>query len=133
MQNSDSVTGSCLCSKIQFTISAFERDVVMCHCQQCRKQSGHAYAASNVKNDNLHISGSDNIKWDEASDFAKRGFCKHCGSVLFWKANDSNTTSVMAGSLESPTGLTTKMHIFTEYKGDYYELNDGIPQHKLSD
>ncbi len=127
------VKGSCLCGKIELHIVELNRDVVVCHCQQCRKQTGHMVAATRVKDSALKLTGDEHIKWYEASAQAKRGFCKHCGSLLLWKANATDTTSVMAGCLESPTGLEMKSHIFTEFKGDYYELNDGIPAFNRSD
>jgi len=105
----------------------------MCHCQQCRKQTGHLVAATRVSDKGLELSGDEHLKWFAASDEAKRGFCKHCGSVLFWKSNDSDTTAVMAGSLESPTGLETTAHIFTAFKGDYYDITDGLPEYERSD
>lgn len=105
----------------------------MCHCQQCRKQTGHLVAATRVNDSGLELTGYEHLTWFAATEDAKRGFCKHCGSVLFWKANGTDVTAVMAGSLESPTGLTTTAHIFTEFKGDYYEITDGIPQSTASD
>lgn len=127
------VTGSCLCGKINFKVDELTRDVVMCHCQQCRKQTGHLVAASRVDDNALHMTGEEHLTWFAASDDAKRGFCKHCGSILFWKSNGTSSTAVMAGSLESPTGLKTTAHIFTEFKGDYYDISDGLPQYKASD
>lgn len=133
MKTNHPVTGSCLCGKISFKIDELTRDVVMCHCQQCRKQTGHQVAATRVDDSALELTGEEHLTWFAATDDAKRGFCKHCGSVLFWKSNGSNSTAVMAGSLERPTGLETTKHIFTEFKGDYYDIADGLPQHKLSD
>jgi len=133
MKKNLSVTGSCLCGEVSFSISELDRDVVVCHCQQCRKQTGHVVAATRVSDKALKTTGEQHIHWYAASESAKRGFCRHCGSLLFWKSNDSEHTSVMAGSLDSPTGLETVAHIFTEFKGDYYKLNDDLPQHLRSD
>lgn len=133
MKENHPVSGSCLCGKVTFTADELSRDVVMCHCQQCRKQTGHMVAASRVQDKCLHLKGDKNLTWYAATDEAKRGFCKHCGSLLFWKRDGTDHTAVMAGSLESPTGLQTIAHIFTEFKGDYYEIADGVPQHRRSD
>ncbi len=56
---------------------------------------------------------------------AGRGFCKTCGSLLFWKGDASPTISVAAGSLNGKTGLKTEGHIYCADKGDYYEIHDG--------
>jgi hypothetical protein len=108
------------------------RDVVYCHCSQCRKQSGHYYAATNVANEDLHVEGEDNITWYRSSDFAQRGFCKTCGSALFWKPQEGRYTSVLAGLFDKPTGLQGGCHIFVSDKGDYYDIEDRLPRFERS-
>jgi len=126
---SDIHTGHCLCGAVRFRAMGPLRDVVACHCSQCRRQTGHFYAATNVGNANLEIEGGENVGWYRASDAAGRGFCRICGSALFWKADDANYTSIMAGAFDGPTGLKIACHIYCADKGDYYELDDGVPQY----
>ncbi len=61
-------------------------------------------------------------------DAARRGFCPTCGAFLFWKHNDESTMSFALGAIDGPTGLRLQKHIFTAFKGDYYEIADGVPQ-----
>ena len=124
--------GACLCGAVGFVVSGPLRGVVYCHCSQCRRQSGHFYAATNVADANLEITGADKITWFSASEFAKRGFCSVCGSVLFWKHNEEAETSVLAGSFDQPSGLRSESHIFVGDKGDYYTIDDGLPQFERS-
>lgn len=121
-------TGSCLCEKVTFTLNGPLRGVVACHCSQCRKQTGHHYAATDIADEHITIEGEENITWYMASDFAKRGFCKHCGSALFWKHIKLDKISVMAGSIDEPNDLKMEKHIFCADKGSYYEIADGLPQ-----
>ncbi len=125
-------TGSCLCGAVRFKIDGALRDVVYCHCSQCRRQTGHFYAATNVADAAIEVIGSDNLTWYEASDFARRGFCKTCGSALFWKHNQLAEVSVLAGAFDQPSGLMGGSHIFVGDKGDYYEIDDDLPRHTLS-
>ncbi|PWK69882.1 GFA family protein [Aminobacter sp. AP02] len=124
--------GSCLCGGVRFTTTAQPRGVVYCHCRQCRKQAGHFYAATNVADDQLELHGSENITWYAASDFARRGFCSRCGSLLFWKAHGQPDISVMAGLFDDPSDLAGACHIFVGQKGAYYEIDDGLPQFERS-
>jgi len=121
-------TGQCLCGGVRFRTTAPLREVIACHCSQCRRQSGHFYAATNVKDENLEIEGADNVTWYRASDMAGRGFCRTCGSALFWKGDGSGHTSIMAGAFDGPTGLKIGFHIFCDDKGDYYEIEGGARQ-----
>lgn len=120
------IKGSCLCGDIRFETEADPLGASMCHCGQCRKQSGGIWSSAYVKDADLTITGP--VNWYEASDTAKRGFCARCGSYLFWKAHDEETTSFALGAVEAPTGLMIEKHIFVGDKGDFYEIADGVPQ-----
>ena len=118
--------GSCLCGEVTFTVRGTPQGLSACHCGQCRKQSGHVWASAYVPETDIDIAGE--VSWYEASASAKRGFCKTCGSFLFWKAHDEDTLSFALGAIDGPTGMSLARHIFTADKGDYYEIGDGVPQ-----
>jgi len=128
----DRHTGRCLCGAIRFSIGGPLREVVACHCTECRRQSGHYVAATSVADVDLELEGADHLTWYKASDFARRGFCRTCGSILFWKHEGEARTSIMAGSFDLPTGLTLTQHIFCAEKGDYYEIDRRLQQFAAS-
>lgn len=122
--------GSCLCGAVQYTLTGDLRNSVACHCQQCRKTSGHYVSATQVGPDQLEITQDASLVWYQSSPGAHRGFCSTCGSSLFWRhVDDKGAVSVMSGTLDGPTGITTEKHIFVADKGDYYDIADGRPQH----
>lgn len=118
--------GHCLCHAITFEVLAPPQGASMCHCGQCRRQSGGIWSSAFVDDSALTVSGP--VRWFQSSPKAKRGFCPDCGSFLFWKALDEDTTSFALGALENPTGLMIEKHIFVRDKGDYYEISDGVEQ-----
>ena len=128
------VHGSCLCGAVRYEVTGSLRNVVACHCTQCRKQTGHFYAATDCRSDDLAIHDADDmLRWYAASESAKRGFCGTCGSALFWQANGGSRTSILAGSLDDDGGLQLDRHIFVADKGRYYEIGDGKPQFDADD
>jgi len=116
--------GSCLCGAVSFQVSGPLRPVVACHCNQCRKASGHHVAATSAARADVTVTGA--VSWYQSSDTARRGFCGTCGSPLFWDGPGENL-SILAGSLDGATGLSMAGHIFCADKGDYYEIDDGLP------
>ncbi|WP_039018699.1 GFA family protein [Halocynthiibacter namhaensis] len=114
--------GSCQCGAVTYETSAELRPVVACHCTQCRKTSGHFWAATQVATDALIITNDAGLKWFRASETARRGFCQDCGSSLFWQMDSEPNTSIGAGTFDGETGLKTAKHIFVEDKGDYYDI-----------
>lgn len=121
-------TGGCLCGAVTYRITGSVTDVVACHCSQCRRQTGHYYAVVDVKRADVEITGVDHLTDYRASDFATRRFCKICGSALFWEGDASDEIAILAGTLDDTDGMTLTQHIFCSDKGDYYTLDDGVPQ-----
>jgi hypothetical protein len=126
---SDDKTGRCLCGAVRFRTRGQLREVIACHCSQCRRQTGLYYAATNVSLDRLEVEGMDDVTWYRASDAARRGFCRTCGSALFWQADRTDYMSIMAGAFDQPSGLAIGYHIFCADKGDFYEIDDDRPQY----
>ncbi len=121
-------TGSCLCGAVRYRIAGPCLSLDACHCSQCRRQSGHVWSSFSIGHDQIDIDGGDQVAWYSASTAARRGFCRTCGSFLFWEPAGGDHLAVSAGSLDPPTGLTLEKHIFVADKGDYYEIADGLPQ-----
>ena len=119
--------GSCLCGAVRFEVTGPGPDPSICHCGQCRKQSGHVWSSSYVPDAALTITG-DTLRWYRASSKAERGFCGTCGSFLFWREAAEGHTSFAMGAVDGPTGLRLAKHIFTADKGDYYAIADDVPQ-----
>ncbi|MEM1285697.1 MAG: GFA family protein [Pseudomonadota bacterium] len=121
------LTGRCLCGSVRYEVRGPSKSYTVCHCSQCRKQSGNQWASGECKDDDLVITG-EGLRWYASSESARRGFCERCGSFLFWKMHAEDLTSFSLGSLDKPTGLTLEKHIFVADKGDYYTVNDSLPQ-----
>ena len=118
-------TGSCLCGAVAFELHGHLDDVIACHCTQCRKQTGNYWASTHTADADLKFTRQYGLKWYASSDGAKRGFCKECGSSLFWKKNGESMTSICVGSIDGKTGLKLGGHIFTADAGDYYVIAGG--------
>jgi hypothetical protein len=123
-------TGSCLCGAVTFEVTAPLRGPDACHCTQCRRQSGHFWASTDVARSDLNIQGSAKITWFQSSDKVRRGFCSVCGSVLFWDPIRRDFMGVAMGAFDPPTGTRLAVHIFVAEKGDYYDIADGLPQNE---
>ena len=119
--------GGCLCGGVRYRVSGPLRPIVYCHCSQCRRTSGHFVAATAVAKDALVVVADDSLEWFASSEFASRGFCRRCGSSLFWLPKAEDHVSIMAGTLDESAGLKAVEHINAGDKGDYYKLTDDLP------
>ncbi len=118
--------GSCLCGDVSFEVTGAVGALTACHCAHCRKQSGHYWAAARVPSGEVAIHGD--VRWYRASPEAARGFCPTCGSLMFWRHKDEAGLSFSPAAIDGPTGLRLSKHRYTAFKGDYYEIGDGLPQ-----
>ena len=120
--------GSCLCGAVRYTVAAPFGKATACHCSQCRRQSGHYWAAADVPKAAVTITGEEALRWYHASENVRRGFCGTCGAFLFWDPLEKSTISIGLGTVTSATGTRLARHIYVADKGDYYDIADGLPQ-----
>lgn len=127
MQDPSAAEGQCLCGDVRFTVSGPLKQIIACHCTMCRRQTSHFLAFTAAWNDDLHVSGEAALAWYRSSSHSQRGFCRKCGSVLFFATDGAERTSISAGALAPGHGLSLVAHTFTQDKGSYYTVEDTVP------
>lgn len=120
------ITGGCQCGGVRYEVRGKLRDVIACHCVQCRRTSGHFVAATACRRHSFTLVKSDALKWYVAVPGYRRGFCGECGSSLFFEEEGGERVSIAAGSLDRPQGLKIAAHIFVSEAGDYYEIDTAV-------
>lgn len=121
-------SGGCLCGRVRYRYRGPLRPVVACHCEQCRRTSGHFSAATQGWQERLALDDpGDALRWYESSPGVRRGFCGVCGASILWQREGSGRISIMAGTLDAPTGLELVLHIHGASAGDYYGIDPGVP------
>jgi hypothetical protein len=122
--------GSCLCGAVTFEVSGELHAPDACHCNQCRKHSGHYFVSTDVPRTALTVQGEDKVTWYRSSEKVRRGFCAVCGSSLFWDPIHRDFIAIAMGAFDKPTDTKIRIHIFVADKGDYYDIADGLPQNQ---
>ncbi|MGE7955157.1 GFA family protein [Pseudomonas sp. NPDC089530] len=130
----DTFQGSCLCGAVQYRITSRPKALSHCHCSQCRKSHGAAFASyGSVLRSDLHIDqGADSLKSYPSSESVLRQFCGQCGSSLFWSRNQgehADWISIALGTLDTPFTAEKQKHIQVASKASWYEIEDQWPQH----
>lgn len=121
------MNGRCLCGAVRYELTGKTTSVTYCHCAMCRRWHGHVGAYAAVERADLKIAEGAPLRWYASSAGVKRGFCGECGSTLFFDQEGDAEIGFTAGSVDAPTGMKSKAHIFVGSKGDYYELaEDGL-------
>jgi hypothetical protein len=118
--------GRCLCGGIRYAVRGELRDVINCHCERCRRFTGHHMAATRARLEDISIEDADSLlRWFFPVPEAGYAFCSRCGSSLFWQsAADPARRSICAGTLDTPTGLRTTQALWTSQASDYHSRPD---------
>jgi hypothetical protein len=71
------ISGQCLCGQVQISVRGKALRIGICHCTDCRQESGSAFTFYAVWPAHVfeHVG--------ETSEFRGRRFCSRCGSGLF--------------------------------------------------
>jgi hypothetical protein len=97
------------------------RDVYDCHCNRCRRITGHHMAATAAAPEHVVFHEQTTLRWYEPAPGVFYGFCQNCGSTLFWRASAlPDKLCIAAGTLDQPTGLRTTRAWWVAEAGDYY-------------
>ncbi|MFH0254887.1 GFA family protein [Roseovarius aquimarinus] len=122
--------GACLCGGVSYTAGPPTGTAIACHCDECRRQSGHHFAAVPVSKRSLRLERQDTLRWYRASQIGKRGFCGTCGATLFWRGDEGAHVHLLMGALKAPTGLRLGAHVWVREKGDYYDIGADLPTYR---
>ncbi len=121
MPDDDRMTGRCLCGAVKITVTGDHKDVGVCHCDMCRRWGSGPAMALHVGQD-IEIEGKDHVTAYRSSDWAERGFCKTCGSNLYYRLVEADSYVVFAGLFSNQDGMTLKSQIFIDEKPAFYDF-----------
>jgi hypothetical protein len=125
------LTGKCLCGGVRYEITGPVTGGVFCHCSQCRRANGSAFAANAgvAKQHWKVVAGDDLLHGFESSPNKFRWFCSRCGSPIYSVIpSDPNTIRIRLGTLDDDPGIRPGFHIFVGSKAPWFEIHDSLPQ-----
>lgn len=126
-----SVTGSCLCGDVKYTVTGETKRFYHCHCQRCRKTTGTGHAS------NLLVAPVTSIRWLQGEENLARYkvpeaerfyncFCSHCGSPMPRVVPELDAVLIPAGSLDCEPPINPQGHIFWDSRADW-SCQDELP------
>ena len=126
------LTRSCLCKRVKYSVAAELPQFFLCHCEQCRKVTGSAFAS------NIQAAPAE-VKWLAGAEYVKRFdypgdrlftkvFCSECGSGLPFLNKTGKKLFIPAGSLDSEPGILPGHNIFWGDRSSWYEAGVSAPR-----
>jgi len=112
------VRGGCLCGAVRYASNTKPDMVVVCHCANCQKNTGSAFAITfAVPRDAIRITGDTLLTYQDNSGSSghtfHRSFCSHCGSPLAgYGGAYPGLIFIKAGTLDDPSWVKPSTHIW---------------------
>lgn len=126
------ISGHCECGRVRFEVDGEIEDFSHCHCSQCRRLHGAAYATfAGVSRDKFrYVSGESDTKVYASSGNHDRVFCAECGSNIMVDLSEEPDSlylsmSAVDGDPPRPPGY----HIYVGSKAEWHEITDDLPQY----
>jgi len=97
--------GGCQCGAVRYRADSLRDDSHICHCRMCQKAAGNFFLAlvGVPKSDLTWTRGEPAIYM--SSEIVQRGFCKACGTPLFFHRESNPYISMTTGSFDHPEDI----------------------------
>ncbi len=124
--------GRCACGTVSYTLSAKPMAVHCCHCTDCQRLSGAAYAINAIiETDHVTIDGptSETTLPTPSGNGQVITSCAHCGTALCsnYLVRQGKLRHFRVGTLTTPEACPPTVQIFTSAKQPWVPLNTDIP------
>ncbi len=113
--------GTCLCGAVSVNANTVSTKFGACHCNMCRNWGGGPLLATECGTD-VTFGGEESIAVYDSSDWAERGFCKLCGTHLFYRLKEAKTYHIPVGLFPNLGDMTFSTQVFIDSKPDWYSF-----------
>ena len=128
--------GSCLCGAVRYRLEGSFLGINYCHCRQCRKASGTAFATNGALpvTDFMLDSGADVLRAYESSPGKRRHFCGVCGSPIYSHADASpDVLYLRVGTLDDEEAIRPDVHIHVASMARWHTIGDDLPRREAQE
>jgi hypothetical protein len=117
------LTGSCKCGKVKVAVRGQPVRIGICHCTDCRQESGSAFTFFAVwPSDRFETKGETGV-------YENRRFCPACGSRMF-SANDKEAEIKLGILTDAPTPLKPSYELWVKRRESWLNPVEGAEQHQ---
>lgn len=121
MSDAIEVVGRCLCGAVRISARVDKDTVDACHCDMCRRWAGAPMMAVEAGGE-VKFDGEEHVAVYGSSQWAERGFCRTCGTHLFFRLRNQPHYALPVGLLDEGPSWRFAKEIFVEEKPDFYDF-----------
>lgn len=123
----------CLCGDVKLEATLPSRWAAHCHCSLCRRAHGAAFVTWVGMEATRCVIGdsSRSLRWYESTPGAERGFCGHCGAMLFFRSDRwPGELHIALAHFTTPVDRTPQLHVHWADHVAWADVDplDGLPR-----
>ncbi len=125
------VDGNCLCGEVEFTANLPSKWCAHCHCSMCRIMHGAGYVTwvGFEQHQVCFTKGETHVMWYESSPGAQRGFCRNCGSSMFFRSEQwTGELHIALGCINGALDRKPLANVFFDKHVDWVSIDDTLKQ-----
>jgi len=115
--------GKCLCGAVRIAATETTNEVGACHCKMCRRWGGGPFMEIECGT-GVSFEGEENVCVYDSSAWAERGFCKKCGTHLFYRFKKTGHHGVPVGLFDDDENLVFAHQVFVDEKPSFYAFSN---------
>ena len=108
------MTGGCQCGRVRYEADVEDDEAYLCHCRMCQRATGGvSIAFRSMERDAVRWTGAEPDRY-RSSPFARRGFCRSCGTPLTFQFDGGDKMDLTVGSFDKPGRFKPHHHFGAE-------------------
>ncbi|MCP1728623.1 hypothetical protein J2T60_002637 [Natronospira proteinivora] len=123
MSTKETCKGACLCGAVRVSATIKSRDIGACHCAMCRQWGGGGPMFAVECEEDVAFEGEDHVALFSSSEWAERGFCRACGTHLFYRLKEGGHYALPVGLLGDDIQWRFTDQIFIDRKPAFYDFS----------
>lgn len=127
------ISGGCQCGAVRYHARAMLDNAHICHCRMCQKAVGNVFAA-------MVAAPRDALTWTRgtpagflSSDQVTRGYCRDCGTPLFYDFMGGDRVNLTIGSLDHPDRFRPRIQSSVEGRMPWFGDLCSLPESGTTD
>lgn len=114
-------SGGCLCGAVRFVATPRNAEFGACHCSMCRKWTAGPFLAVECEGP-VRFEDASALGVYRSSEWAERGFCRQCGTPLFYRLIGREFYAVSVEACDENADFVFASQIFIDEKPAYYDF-----------
>jgi hypothetical protein len=118
MTAADELHGGCLCRQIRYVALGQPVAVSLCHCENCRRNTGSAYSVNAIFPEAAVTVSGELAVFEDRGDSGhpvQRYFCSRCGTPIRSAAHATRGLfALKAGTLDEPERITPTSEVYCD-------------------